>query len=177
MQRRHFLAGTSALLLLPSTALARTPRPPKIVVELGGRLLHRNQAVDRDGVEMRFVLFESGMSRTPLWEETQKVKVQDGAWATTLGKRTTMGTPEDNAFPETPYLEVWLMKCGPEINELRLGPRLRINWSDTGSSACLDPGEGLDAGGVCGMNGDGAVTLEITALQRIPKAADWPPVE
>ena len=96
-----------------------------------------------------------------------------------LGKGS-MGTPLEDPFPEKLYLGVFVLDMGPEVQEVRMTPKLRLEWADTGTADCLQNEEslndgGLDEGGVCTLAGEGKVNMYVTDLQRVPAAGTWAP--
>lgn len=172
MKRRDLLiAAGAALLLAPLPALAKKEEDPKLLLDIGGTLSHRGQSVTRDKVELRVAFFDSAMGRKVIWEQKVKVACEEGVFAATLGKLGTVAAP---ALPPSAHLEVWVMDAGPHVSEVRLTPRVALDWAGTGSAECLEEREGtgvyaLDAGGSCTLAGDGALQLEITTLQRREK--------
>lgn len=174
LRRRDLLAAASATFLLaPLPAFAKKEEDPKLLLELGGTLSHRGQAVTRDKVRLRVAFFDDGMGRKVIWEQFPKVDCVDGVFSVTLNKLGTQAAP---ALPETAHMELWVMEAGPHVSEVRLTPRLAVDWAGSGSAECLEVREGeseldaLDAGGSCTFIGDGALRVEITTLQRVLKA-------
>lgn len=172
MKRRELLIGAgAALLLAPGIAWAKKEKDPKLLLDIGGTLSHRGQAVSRDKVALRIAVFDSGMGRKVIWEQTIKVGCEEGAFSATLAK---LGTVAEPALPDSAHLEVWVMDAGPHVSEVRLTPRIALDWAGSGSAECLEVREtsgvyALDAGGSCTLSGQGAILVELTTLQRRQK--------
>lgn len=173
MRRRELLAAAGATLLLaPLPALAKKDQGAKLMLELGGTLSHRGQVVTRDKVQLRVAFFDDGMGRKVIWEQFPKVDCVEGVFSTTLKK---LGTESEPALPATVHMELWVMEAGPHVSEVRLTPRLGVDFGGTGSAECLDVREGqseldaLDAGGSCTFIGESGLRVDITTLQRVLK--------
>ena len=171
LRRRDLLAAAgAAILLAPLPALAKKEEDPKLLLELGGTLSHRGQVVTRDKVKLRVAFFDDGMGRKVIWEQFPKVDCVEGVFSITLKK---LGTASAPALPDTAHMELWVMDAGPHVSEVRLTPRLGVDWAGSGSAECLEVRAGetaldaLDAGGVCTFVGDGALRVDITTLQRV----------
>ena len=167
------------MLLLPGLARAGR-RPPKTSLRFSARVTHRRKKVHRKKVKLRFALYHKNMARDPVWDEHHTVDIEEGAMSVELGRRGSLGTALEDPFPEKLYLGVFIMEMGPEVSDLRLAPKLRLDWAGTGSTACLENEEslndgGLDEGGVCTIAGEGAVNMFVTELQRIPASGTWSP--
>lgn len=173
LRRRDLLAAAGATLLLaPLPALAKKEEGLPLLLELGGTLTHRGQAVTRKKVQLRVAFFDDGMGRKVIWEQFPKVNCVDGVFSTTLNK---LGYEAASLLPDTAHMELWVMDAGPHVSEVRLTPRIAVDWGTSGSASCLEVREGeteldaLDAGGVCSVVGDGALRVDITTLQRVLK--------
>ena len=175
MRRRELMIGMAAIALAPRAALARD-RSPKLEIRVVARVEHRREPVDRKGVVLRFVLYGSLMDRNPTWEETKTVKITDGHLETTLSR--DLGTVEGNGFGETMVLGIFVKEMGPAVTDVKLSPRVELDWRGSGTAPCLEQNESLaqgdlDLGGSCTMTGEGAVAFYITTLQRVPTEAQW----
>jgi hypothetical protein len=174
MDRRRFLLASAALALVPVPALAG--RVPKLELLLSATVEHRRKRVHRKKVKLRFTLYTSQLDRNPSWEEIQTVNIQDGKLETTLGKG--LGTVDENLFAENAYLGIFVLEMGPEVQDVKLSPRLKIDWHGDGSAPCLEQNESLaqgdmELGGSCNMAGEGALVFYVTRLQRVPTDAEW----
>lgn len=170
--------GAAALCLVPATALGE--RVPKTSIELEGRLSHRRKDVHRKKVKLRFALYRKNMDKDPIWDEFHTVNVEEGRFTVSLGKGGSLGDAMEDPFPEKLYLGVFILEMGPDVADLRLAPKIRLDWAGTGSAGCLENEEtlnegGLDEGGVCTATGEGAVAMYINVLQRTPAPGSWTP--
>ena len=177
MQRRTLLAALTATLLMPAANAVAGSRPPKTVLRFGARVTHRRLDVTRKKVKLRFALYHENMARDPIWDEVHSVNIEEGRFSVELGKGS-MGTALEDPFPEKLYLGVFVLEMGPEVSDLRLTPKLRLEWATSGTAACIENQEslndgGLDEGGVCTLAGDGKVAMYVTELQRVPAAGTW----
>jgi len=164
-------------MLVPTTGWARD-KSPKLEIRVVGNVTHRREPVTRKGVVLRFVLYTSLMDRNPTWEETKKVNLDEGHFETTLSK--DLGTWASNAFPEKMFLGIFVKEMGPDVSDLKMSPKVELDWKGSGTAPCLEQNESLaqgdlDLGGSCTMTGEGAVAFYITTLQRSPTVAEWKP--
>mgnify|MGYP007046920947 CR=1 FL=1 len=174
MDRRRFLLASAALTLAPLPALAG--RVPKLQLKLTATVEHRRQRVDRKKVKLRFTLYTSQLDRNPSWEEIQTVDIRDGKLETVLGKG--LGTVDEDLFAEDAYLGLFVLDMGPDVQDVKLSPRLKLDWHGSGSAPCLEQNESLaqgdiELGGSCTMAGEGALAFYVTQLQRVPTDAEW----
>ena len=173
LRRRDLLAAVSATFLLaPLPAWAKKDADPKLLLTLGGTLSHRGQVVNRDKARLRVAFFDDAMGRKVIWEQFPKVDCVEGVFSVTLNKLGTQSAP---ALPDAVHMELWVMDAGPHVRDVRLTPRLGVDFGGTGSAECLDVREvlseldALDAGGSCTFLGEGALRADITTLQRVLK--------
>ena len=174
MDRRTFLTATAAALLLPMPAWAA--KAPKLKLRVRATVEHRRKKVHRKKVKLRFVLYTSPLDRNPSWEQIKTVDILDGKLEVELGKG--LGTVDDNPFQEMAYLGIFVLDMGPEVQDLKLSPKLKIDWHGNGTAPCLEQNESLaqgdiELGGSCTMAGEGAVAFYIHELQRVPTDAEW----
>lgn len=179
MKRRTMLLGGAALALAPGLAFAGK-RPPKTKLHVGGRITHRKKDVDRKKVKFRFAIYRKNMDKDPIWDEFHTLDVTDGRFEVELGKGGSLGTAVEETLPEKLYLGVFILSMGPDVTDLRMAPKLRVDWAGSGTSPCIENEEtlnegGLDEGGICTTTGEGAVAMYINTLQRVPAKGEWVP--
>ncbi len=102
----------TALLLLPSLALAQVPSS----LAYQGRLYGSDGLPVAGQVSIKFSLFDAATVGSEVWSETQTVGLSDGFYATYLGQSTPLGDVFDG---RTLFLEL-------SVNGAALTPRQRI---------------------------------------------------
>lgn len=175
MKRRELMIGLAALSLVPGVAWAREKKAPALRIRIKANVEHRRQPVNRKKVKVRFALYTTLMDRTPLWDEIRTVNIDDGVLEVEIGRG--LGTVDENPFGDEAYLGIFVLDMGPAVADVKLSPRLTVDWTGTGTAPCLLQDEslagGLDSGGSCTVAGEGAVAFYITELQRVPTNAEW----
>ena len=174
MRRREVMLGLVALAAAPGVAWAKD-KSPKLKLRVKARVEHRRQPVTRKKVQVRFALYTTLMDRNPLWDEIKSVNIEDGLMETEIGRG--LGTVDENPFGDEAYLGVFVLDMGPAVKDVKLSPRVTLDWTGSGTAPCLLQDEalagGLDSGGSCTVAGEGAVAFYITELQRVPTDAEW----
>lgn len=174
MNRRELMVGLTALGLVPSVAWAKD-KSAKLSLRIKARVEHRRQPVNRKKVQVRFALYTTLMDRNPLWDEIKTVNIEDGLFETEIGRG--LGTIDENPFGDECYLGVFVLDMGPAVQDVKLSPRVTLDWTGSGTAPCLLQDEalagGLDSGGSCTVAGEGAVAFYITEFQRVPTEAEW----